>query len=59
MMYEGLYSFTGPEASVPISPALDPIPLVVCWRAKSDSPPRDAFLQLVRERAAAIQDEWR
>jgi DNA-binding transcriptional LysR family regulator len=43
-------------AYVPISPALDPIPFVMCWRAKSDSPPRDAFLQLVRERAAAIQD---
>jgi len=40
---------------VPISPALDPIPFVMCWRAKSDSPPRDAFLQLVREQAAAIQ----
>lgn len=46
-------------AFVPISPALDPIPLVMCWRAKSDSPPRDAFLQLVRERATAIQDELR
>jgi len=46
-------------AFVPISPALDPIPLIMCWREKSDSPPRDAFLQLVRERAAAIRDELR
>ncbi|GFE62912.1 LysR substrate-binding domain-containing protein [Geobacter sp. AOG2] len=46
-------------AFVPISPALDPIPLVLCWRAKADSPPRDAFLRLVRERASAIQDEVR
>ena len=46
-------------AYVPISPALDPIPFVMCWRVKSDSPPRDAFLQLVRERVTAIQDELR
>jgi len=46
-------------AFVPISPALDPIPLIMCWPAKSDSPPRDAFLQLVREQAAAIQEELR
>jgi len=44
---------------VPISPALDPIPLIMCWRAQSDSPPRDAFLQLVREQAAAIQEDLR
>lgn len=42
---------------VPISPALAPLPLVMCWRARADSPPRDAFLQLVRERAATIQEE--
>lgn len=46
-------------AYVPISPVPDPIPLIMCWRAKSDSPPRDAFLQLVRERADAIQEELR
>jgi DNA-binding transcriptional LysR family regulator len=44
-------------AYVPISPALDPLPLIMCWRAKSNSPPRDAFLHLVRERAAALQEE--
>jgi DNA-binding transcriptional LysR family regulator len=36
-------------AYVPILPSLDPIAFVMCWRTKSDSPPRDAFLQLVRE----------
>jgi DNA-binding transcriptional LysR family regulator len=46
-------------AFVPIAPALDPIPLVVCWRAQSDAPPRDAFLQLVREQARAIRDDLR
>ena len=46
-------------AFVPISPALDSIPLLMCWRAKSDSPPRDAFLQLVREQATAIREELR
>jgi DNA-binding transcriptional LysR family regulator len=44
---------------VPISPALDPIPLVMCWRTKSDSPPRDAFMKLVREQARAIKEELR
>jgi len=34
-------------AYVPILPSLDPIPFVLCWRTKSDSPPRDAFLRLV------------
>ena len=46
-------------AYVPISPAPDPIPFVMCWRENSDSPPRDAFLKLVRERVPAIQEELR
>lgn len=40
---------------VPIVPELEPIPLVMCWNAERDSPSRDAFLQLVRERAGSLQ----
>lgn len=45
-------------AFIPISPAIDPIPLVMCWNPSHDCPPRDAFLQLVEERTAAIQQEF-
>ena len=45
-------------AFVPISPAIDPIPLIMCWNTSHTSPPRDAFLQLVQERTQAIQQEF-
>jgi len=41
-------------AFVPISPSLDPIPLILCWCTQSESPPRDAFLQLVRDRISSL-----
>ena len=43
---------------VPITPAIEPIPLIVCWQSNHESPPRDAFLQLVQERKSAIQQEF-
>lgn len=45
-------------AYVPISPAIDPIPLVMCWNPSDVCPPRDSFLQLVHERTAAIRQEF-
>ncbi|CAD73359.1 probable transcriptional regulator [Rhodopirellula baltica SH 1] len=42
---------------VSIEPAMKPIPLVVCWHSNHESPPRDAFLQLVHERKTTIQQE--
>lgn len=43
---------------VSVAPAIEPIPLVMCWHANRESPPRDAFLQLVHERRTAIQREF-
>jgi len=42
-------------AFVPLIPALEPIPLIVCWHAKTDAPARDAFLQLIREQHAQVK----
>ncbi len=46
-------------AYVPVVPALEPIPLVMCWNEKQDSPTRDAFVQLVIQQETAIQQEFR
>ncbi|MCA9090755.1 MAG: LysR family transcriptional regulator [Planctomycetaceae bacterium] len=45
-------------AFLPVSPAIDPIPLIACWRINHACPPRDAFLQLVEDRLEAIQREF-
>lgn len=42
---------------VPIVPAMEQIPLVMCWNEKQNSPTRDAFVQLVREQESAILNE--
>lgn len=46
-------------AFVPIIPALEPIPLVMCWNTNQDSPARDAFVQLVLEREEDIRKGFR
>ncbi len=46
-------------AYVPIAPALEPIPLVMCWNAGQDSPTRDGFMSLVRERLPSIVADFR
>lgn len=45
-------------AFIPVTPAIDPIPLIVCWRSNQAAPPRDAFLQLVQRQIAVIQQEF-
>lgn len=42
-------------AFVPIVPALEPIPLVMCWNTDQDSPAREAFMELVLEREEDIR----
>lgn len=44
-------------AFLPVSPAIAPMPLIIGWRSNHACPPRDAFLQLVDERTAAIQQK--
>ena len=44
---------------VPIVPAMEPIPLVMCWNEKLNSPARDAFVQLVREQEYAILNKFK
>lgn len=57
---EGAQNLRSKQVSfVPIAPALTPIPLIACWREKSDSPPREAFLELLRESIGVIQKEFR
>jgi DNA-binding transcriptional LysR family regulator len=40
---------------IPISPAMDPIPLVMCWRKGGTRPAADAFRNLVSERIAELR----
>ena len=43
---------------IPISPAIDSIPLVMCWNAQSTWPPQEAFRKLVQEQAETIEEEY-
>ena len=45
-------------AFVPISPALIPVPLVLCWNTNHSGETRDAFLRLVRSQVATIQKQF-
>ena len=56
---EGVQNLRSQQISfVSIAPAMEPIPLVMCSQKKSENPTRDAFLQLVQERKAEIQQEF-
>jgi DNA-binding transcriptional LysR family regulator len=43
---------------LPLSPPLEPIPLIMCWRSKEISPTVEAFRKLVQQRTAAIRKEY-
>ena len=45
-------------AFVPISPALIPVPLILCWNTNHSGETRDAFLRLVRSPVATIQKQF-
>ncbi|MCA9114867.1 MAG: LysR family transcriptional regulator [Planctomycetaceae bacterium] len=40
---------------LPVTPMLEPLPLIMCWRTHVDSPATDRFRELVREQKAAIR----
>lgn len=56
---EGVQNLRREQVSfVPFSPALDPIPLVMCWPHAADSPPADAFRRLVERSLKSIKRDF-
>ncbi|MDA8744850.1 LysR substrate-binding domain-containing protein [Rubripirellula amarantea] len=55
---EGVQNLLRKQVSfLPISPALERIPLVMCWRKDCDSPPAEAFRNLVEKRKASLSPQ--
>tara|TARA_R110002049_G_scaffold182485_2_gene350384 strand:+ start:131537 stop:132445 length:909 start_codon:yes stop_codon:yes gene_type:complete len=43
---------------LPVSPMLEPIPLIMCWKTSSDRPPAKAFRAMVQEQTNLIRRDY-